>query len=96
MVRFAKLVLGAFVVLGVVPCFASERAPAAPMCTPRWRPDVFAALDRCIDGDGEGCAGVGRDYEVACDAYASLKWYERGCALGSVGACGALMRLATR
>ena len=64
--------------------------PAAPLCKAQWAPDVFDALDKCIDGDGDGCAIVGEDYVGACDSYASLKWYERGCALGSARACRAL------
>ena len=92
MMRIAKLVLGAFAFAVTIPCFAAEPAPT-PACAPHWQDDVFDALDRCIDGDGQGCDRVGRDYEIACDPYASIKWYERGCGLGSAAACSSLARV---
>lgn len=64
---------------------------AIPVCVPRWR---MVSLDRCLEGDGDGCAGIGDDYETnACDAFSSIKWYRRGCRLGSALACSALARL---
>ena len=68
-------------------------APPAPVCTTQWSADVMGALDRCMDGDGDGCAAIGRDYESSCDAYSSIKWFSRGCALGSAQACDALKRV---
>jgi hypothetical protein len=64
---------------------------AGPACVPRWS---MRSLDQCLDGDGDGCAGIGDDYETnACDAFSSIKWYRRGCRLGSALACTALVRL---
>ena len=66
-------------------------APAAPVCIAAWPPSVHDSLERCLGGEGDGCAEVGRDYrERACDAFASIKWYELGCRLGSARACAAL------
>ena len=78
------------IVMLILASLGMAMPPAAPICKAQWAPDVFDSLDRCIAGDGDGCAGVGKDYEGACDAYASLKWYERGCALGSARACRAV------
>jgi hypothetical protein len=68
-------------------------APVPTTCTPHWREGDHGTLDRCIDGDGAGCAGVADVYESGCDAYSSIKWYRRGCRLGSSDACVALTRL---
>jgi hypothetical protein len=58
---------------------------------PHWN---IVALDRCLDGDGDGCADIGDVYETsACDAFSSIKWYRRGCRLGSAVACAGLVRL---
>ncbi|HEY1960480.1 MAG TPA: hypothetical protein VGH28_32945 [Polyangiaceae bacterium] len=83
-----ELLFGAIALAIASPSIAAE--PAAPVCNASWKSDVFEALDKCIDGDGDGCLVVGEDYVGACDSYASLKWYERGCALGSARSCHAL------
>jgi hypothetical protein len=76
--------------------FGSERSgsipqeSAIPVCVPHWS---MVSLDDCLNGDGEGCAEIGDEYENACDAFSSIKWYRRGCRLGSALACTSLTRL---
>lgn len=63
---------------------------AIPVCVPHWS---MVSLDDCLGGDGDGCADIGDEYENACDAFSSIKWYRRGCRLGSSLACASLVRL---
>ena len=76
--------------------FGTERSgsipqeTAGPVCVPRWN---MGSLDQCLDGDGDGCADIGDSYENACDAFSSIKWFRRGCRLGSALSCTALARL---
>lgn len=76
--------------------FGTERSGSIPqesavaVCVPHWN---MVSLDDCLAGDGEACADIGDTYEDACDAFSSIKWYRRGCRLGSALACGNLVRL---
>ena len=76
--------------------FGAERSgsipqeSAGPVCVPHWN---MISLDDCLAGDGEGCAEIGDEYENACDAFSSIKWYRRGCRLGNTLACASLVRL---
>jgi TPR repeat protein len=55
---------------------------------------VLESLDRCIDGDGDGCVAVGEYYERGRrDAFSAIKWYAKGCGLASEAACTALERV---
>ncbi len=64
---------------------------AVEACAPHWK---SIDIDRCIAGDGDGCTGIGDEYETgACDGFSSIKWYRRGCRLGSASSCAALVRL---
>jgi len=67
-----------------------------PACVPHWDGSAHADLDKCVAGDGDGCTGIGDHYRAGCDAYSSIKWYLRGCRLGSSGACLALGELGER
>ena len=56
---------------------------------------VFEALERCRQGDGDGCVGVGKYYELGRgDPFSAIKWYVKGCGLKSRAACDANDRVA--
>ncbi len=72
----------------------SARDEPSEVCAPRWgRVTVQGDIDRCIAGDGDGCASIGDEYKNGCDAFSSIKWYRRGCRLGSSEACATLAGL---
>jgi hypothetical protein len=57
-------------------------------------------LAACMNGAGEGCAGVGRAYEEGRlgegDALSAIKWYRKACGLADGEGCSALQRLKDR
>lgn len=66
------------------------------------RGNFQAKLDQCNAGDGDVCQDLGALFRNDEDARAagqrenldlSLQFYERGCALGDTGACGAVNRI---
>jgi hypothetical protein len=64
-----------------------------PVCTAERGCDT-TDLQRCLAHDGEGCASVGRYYEVErADPFASVTWYRKGCELSNDQACNALERV---
>jgi hypothetical protein len=70
----------------------------SPRCKPRRHSaNDMASLDRCIEGDAEGCVDIGAMYEDdECDSFSSIKWYRRACRGGSSRACEALGRVDDR
>jgi hypothetical protein len=75
------------------PRVASLPALPRPICTDERGCDT-TDLQRCLAHDGDGCANVGRYYEVdRADPFSAITWYRKGCELSNGPACNALDRV---